>query len=214
MSTVDNRSSDEPKRLELVVLGAPVVNSALQRNVAAEIRALKDQIARLRRRAETANDESRGQIGYAIHRANMDMSRLRSTGAAVHEGIHTVVGYRVANGHECSVCSCGALAPGRLGRDYSLDDFRKAIGHLDFEEPDQDPMLCPRCGRSRPNDRDPGSRPGFWSRTIQRGYVCDGCHDHQMAMGYSPESLGDEDWPIEVPRRYYDESWWPRGAHP
>lgn len=141
------------------------------------------QIQRLMDRAKNAQPGDDTPYGYIAFMCRRHISRMQDVMEAQHEGVHRSGWVEDVDGVDCTGCVCGVLVPGRVGRDFTEAEFQDAEGHLPFHEPEQDPRTCPRFGRGLPNDREPGSRQGFWSLTVQRGYVCDGCHDHQMHLG-------------------------------
>lgn len=179
-------------------------------DVEARYRSLEESTHTLERRAGRAPADKRGEYGYLAHKARSSLGNLAELAEARYEGWHKSMWLESDEGITWTVCSCGVMVQGRVGYDFSEEDFRAAQGHVSMDLIADDATTCPRCRHGLPNDESPGSRTGFQSLTIQVRFVCDACREHQMWLGYRPYRLGDEKWPVQVPQRFYDLLEWPR----
>lgn len=187
--------------------GQPVLS--INVDVEARYQGLEKAVSKLEGRAALDPPEKSGEYGYLAHKARSSLGNLAELAEARYEGWHKSVWEESDAGATWTVCSCGVMVQGRVGYDFTEEDFRSADGHVPLDLPPVATSTCPRCRGGLPNDHSPGSRPGFQSLTIQAGYVCDACREHQMWLGYRPYRLGNERWPVQVPRRFYDLLEWP-----
>lgn len=202
-------SGQRPDRLSVLMQDGKPVAASIDANPVESIAAANRQLKKLKEKADAASPDDTTPYGYIAFMGRRQISRLQDLMEARYDEGHRSAWVQDVDGVECTACACGVLVPGRVGRDFTEKQFQDAEGHLPYSDPEQDPLVCPRCGHGLPDDREPRAGTGFWSLTVQRGYVCGGCHDHQMHLGYGPRNLGDEVWPVTVPQRFYDESCWP-----
>lgn len=179
-----------PTRLSVVTRDGQAVISTPYPDPAASMAEDRRRLKKLMDKAKQAPPGDTVPYGYIAFMGRRHMSSLQDLMEARHEEGHRTMWVQDLDGADCTACACGVLVRGRVNKDFTEQEFRDAEGHIVYVEPEQDPMECPRCGRGLPNDRAPGSGSGFWSLTTQPGYVCEGCHDHQVYLGYSPPQPG------------------------
>lgn len=209
------RIGDSTERRTLSVLmrdGEPARSQGII-DIYGDVGAVGKASSEASRRHQESSEKSDGLDGYRASRLRQVAKDLEGVRDAVHAGAHRLAWHEVVEGETCAVCTCGVLVQGEVGKDFTLEEFLRAETHY-FEDPFPDPPhvetnVCPRCGKGYPNQANPGVGTGFVSMTVQRAWVCNACFEHQMHKGYRDDKLGNERWPVQVPKRFYDMVAWP-----
>lgn len=202
------------RTLSVVIHDGEPVRSQDIIDIYADVDAAKRAASDASGRLQDSSEKGDGLAGYRASRLRQIAADVAGVRDAVHAGVHRLAWHEVFEGQTCAVCTCGVLVPGEMGRDFTLEEFLRAETHY-FGDPFPDPPhvetdVCPRCGQGYPSRANPGVGEGFVSMTLQRAWVCNACFEHQMHKGYRDDKLGDERWPVQVPKRFYDMVAWPR----
>ena len=95
-----------------------------------EARRLRERMAAMREEAKTADAKRRTEIGWWLLGATKHLGRLAGVRTAQRLGEHQVVMTRGGGEGVASLCSCGALIPGEIRVDMTVEEFLSADGHL------------------------------------------------------------------------------------
>lgn len=95
-----------------------------------EARELRERIAAMREEAKTADAKRRTEIGWWLLGATKHLGRLAGVRTAQRLGEHQVVMTKDDGEGVASLCSCGALIPGEIRVDMTVEEFLSTDGHL------------------------------------------------------------------------------------